>query len=85
MNTFWAGFPGKCIDDDDLGFLSTLQMATEYIMIIIFELIYDIHHSTIIDYKYKLAIYAKHVWHSIDPGPPIGDPTEQKRIITRAA
>ena len=69
--------------------LVALQMATEHIMIMIFELTYDIHHSSIIDYRNKLAIHAKHVtiqpkdmsllrelWHSIDPVSPIGDPTE---------
>jgi len=78
--------------------LVALQMATEHIMIMIFELTYDIHHSSIIDYRNKLAIHAKHVtiqardmsllrelWHSIDPVSPIGDPTERRRIIDRAA
>src|SRR5436190_21996508 len=67
-------------------------------MIMIFELTYDIHHSGIVDYRNKLAIHAKRVtiqpkdmsllwelWHSIDPVSPIGDPTEQRRIVTRAA
>jgi histone H3/H4 len=78
--------------------LVALQMATEHIMIMVFELTYNIHHSDIIDYRNKLAIHAKRVtiqpkdmsllrelWHSIDPMSPIGDPTEQRRIITRAA
>ena len=78
--------------------LVALQMATEHIMIMIFELMYDIHHSDIIDYRNELAIHAKRVtiqakdmsllrelWHSIDPVSPIGDPTEQRRIIDRAA
>ena len=78
--------------------LVALQMATEHIMIMIFELTYDIHHSGIVDYRNKLAIHAKRVtiqpkdmsllrelWHSIDPVSPIGDPTEQRRIVTRAA
>ena len=78
--------------------LVALQMATEHIMIMIFELTYDIHHSGIIDYRNKLAIHAKRVtiqakdmsllwelWHSIDPVSPIGDPTEQRRIIDHAA
>jgi len=60
--------------------LVALQMATEHIMIMIFELTYDIHHSGIVDYRNKLAIHAKRVtiqakdmsllwelWHSIDP------------------
>jgi len=75
-----------------------LQMATEHIMIMIFELTYDIHHSGIVDYRNKLAIHAKRVtiqakdmsllrelWHSIDPVSPIGDPTEQRQIVTHAA
>src|SRR5204863_7957484 len=66
--------------------LMALQMATEHIMIMIFELTYDIHHSGIIDYRNKLAIHAKRVtiqakdmsllrelWHSIDPVFPIGE------------
>ena len=77
--------------------LMALQMATEHILIMIFELTYDIHHSGIIDYRNKLAIHAKRVtiqakdmsllrelWYSIDPVSP-RDPMEQRRIINRAA
>ena len=39
--------------------LVALQMATEHIMIMIFELMYDIHHSTIVDYRNKFIIHVK--------------------------
>jgi len=78
--------------------LVALQMAAEHIMIMIFELTYDIYHSGVADYRNKLAIHAKRVtiqakdmsllrelWHSIDPVSPIGDPTNQIQIIIRAA
>ena len=41
--------------------LIVLQIATKYIMIIIFELIYNIYHSDIIDYRNKLIINAKYI------------------------
>ena len=78
--------------------LVALQMATEHIMIMIFELTYDIHYSDIVDYRNKLAIHAKRVtiqakdmsllrdlWHSIDLLSPIGDSMNQRQVITRAA
>jgi len=41
--------------------LKILQMAIEYIMIMIFELMYDIRHFAIVGYRNKLAIHAKNV------------------------
>src|SRR5436190_7872021 len=89
-----TGGAEHCFESDAL---VALQMATEHIMIMIFELTYDIHHSGIIDYRNKLAIHAKRVtiqakdmsllrelWYSIDPVSP-RDPMEQRRIINRAA
>ena len=39
--------------------LVALQMATEHTMIMIFELTYDIHYSSIVDYRNKLDIHTK--------------------------
>ena len=41
--------------------LMTLQMTIEHIIIMIFELIYNIHHSNIINYKNKFVIHVKYV------------------------
>ena len=78
--------------------LVALQMATEHIMVMMFELTCDTLPFKAVDCRNKLAIHAKHVtiqpkdmsllrdlWHSIDPTSPMGDPTIQRRLIERAA
>jgi histone H3/H4 len=78
--------------------LVALQMATEHIMIMMFELTCDTLTFKVVDCRNKLAIHAKRVtiqpkdmsllrdlWHSIDPTSPMADPTIQRRLIERAA
>ena len=78
--------------------LVALQMATEHIMVMMFELTCDTLPFEAADCRNKLAIHAKRVtiqpkdmsllrdlWHSIDPTSPMGDPTIQRRLIESAA
>jgi len=78
--------------------LVALQMATEHIMVMMFELTCDTLPFKAVDCRNKLAIHAKRVtiqpkdmsllrdlWHSIDPTSSMGDLTIQRRLIERAA